>query len=68
MNFFTGLWGRFRELLFPQAVVEREFGVHPATSLSMEKNIGLWYALYTDTPPWEDCDVKPLGIPSAICK
>lgn len=32
----------------------------------MEDNINLWWSMYINHPPWETCDVKPLGIPGAI--
>lgn len=48
--------------------VERAFSVVPAPSRVMNDNIELWYALYTDCPPWETDCVKSLGIPTAICR
>ena len=45
---------------------ERAFGVRPAASQQMEENSSLWWSLYTDNPPWETCDVHPLGLPSKI--
>lgn len=32
----------------------------------MEDNINLWWAMYINHPPWESCDVRPLGLPGAI--
>lgn len=65
-------WGNFvntvRRALFPQAVSEREFGVSPAVSLTMEQHISLWYAMLVNTPPWQDCNVKAVGLPAAICR
>lgn len=65
-------WGNFvntvRRALFPQAVSEREFGVLPAVSLTMEQHISLWYAMLVNTPPWQDCNVKAVGLPAAICR
>lgn len=50
----------------PAGIIEKEFGVRPAASRKMEDNIGLWWSLYTDHPPWETCEVRPLGIPWSI--
>lgn len=65
-------WGNFvntvRRALFPQAVSEREFGASPAVSLTMEQHISLWYAMLVNTPPWQDCNVKAVGLPAAICR
>lgn len=65
-------WGNFvntvRRALFPQAAAEREFGVSPAVSMTMEKYIALWYAMLVNTPPWQDCNVKAVGLPAAICR
>lgn len=68
MNVFSSFWGRVKNFLFPQAVVQREFGAPSAVSKTMEQNIGLWYSLYINRPPWQTEDVKPLGLPSAICR
>lgn len=68
MNVFSSFWGRVKNFLFPQAVVQREFGAPSAVSKTMEQNIGLWYSLYSNRPPWQTEDVKPLGLPSAICR
>lgn len=46
--------------------IEKEFNVQPAASRKMEDNINLWWAMYTNHPPWETCDVRPLGLPGAI--
>lgn len=65
-------WGNFvntvRRALFPQAVAEREFGTSPAVSMTMEQQIALWYAMLVNTPPWQDCNVKAVGLPAAICR
>lgn len=65
-------WGNFvntvRRALFPQAAAEREFGVSPAVSMTMEQQITLWYAMLVNTPPWQDCNVKAVGLPAAICR
>lgn len=68
MNTLTALWGRFRNFLFPQAVAKREFGASTAVSQSMERSIGLWYAMYTDQPPWETKEVHSIGLPAAVCR
>lgn len=50
----------------PAGTIEKEFGVLPAASRKMEDAIDLWYSMYIDHPPWESCDVRPLGLPGAI--
>lgn len=59
-------FGKLNRKTTPAGTVEKEFGVYPAASRKMEDNINLWWALYTNQPPWETCDVRPLGLPSAI--
>lgn len=68
MSIFSGIANTVRRIFFPQAVAEREFGVSPAVSLTMEQHIGLWYAMMVNTPPWQNCDVKAVGLPAAICR
>lgn len=46
--------------------IEKEFGAKPAASRKMEDNLNLWWAMYTNHPPWESCEVRPLGLPGAI--
>ncbi len=50
----------------PAGTIEKAFGVLPAWSRRMEDNIGLWWAMYIDHPPWETGCVRPLGLPGAI--
>lgn len=61
MSLLTNIRGWFRNMLFPQAVAEREFGVSPAVSPKMEQNISLWYAMFIGNPPWQTCDVIAVG-------
>lgn len=68
MSIFSGIANTVRRIFFPQAVAEREFGVSPAVSLTMEQHISLWYAMMVNTPPWQNCDVKAVGLPAAICR
>ena len=68
MSFISGLFGRLKNFIFPQAVVQREFEVKPVTGLTMERNINLWYAMYINQPPWAIPPVVPLGLPAAICR
>lgn len=68
MNMLASLFGRFRRFIFPQAVAQREFGAPSAVSGTMEQNIGLWYSMYVNSPPWQTDDVRALGLPSAICR
>lgn len=68
MSLWSGIVNTARRILFPQAVAEREFGVSPAVSMTMEQKTALWYAMLVNTPPWQTCDVKPVGLPAAICR
>lgn len=68
MNFLTNIWNNVRRILFPKAVAEREFGAAPAVSQTMEQHISLWYAMMVGAPPWQNCDVKAVGLPVAICR
>lgn len=68
MGLVNGIVNTVKRFFFPQAVAEREFGVSPAVSLPMEQHIGLWYAMMVNTPPWQNCDVKAVGLPAAICR
>lgn len=68
MSFLGNFINMVRRALFPQAVAEREFGVSPAVSMTMEQQIALWYAMLVNTPPWQDCNVKAVGLPAAICR
>lgn len=67
-SMLTGLWGRLKNFIFPQAAVQRAFEVSPAVSRTMEQNINLWYAMWINQPPWASKQVVPLGLPSAICR
>ena len=71
MNFIDWALGKFgyaklNKDAVSAGVVEKEFGVPPAASRKMEDNIALWYAMYINHPPWETCDVRPLGLSGAI--
>lgn len=68
MSFLGNFVNTVRRALFPQAAAEREFGVSPAVSMTMEQQITLWYAMLVNTPPWQDCNVKAVGLPAAICR
>lgn len=68
MSFWGNFMNTVRRALFPQAAAEREFGVSPAVSMTMEKYIALWYAMMVNTPPWQDYNVKAVGLPAAICR
>lgn len=68
MGLVNGIVNTVKRFFFPQAVAEREFGVSPAVSLTMDQHIGLWYAMMVNTPPWQNCDVKAVGLPAAICR
>lgn len=68
MGLVNGIVNTVKRFFFPQAVAERGFGVSPAVSLTMEQHIGLWHAMMVNTPPWQNCDVKAVGLPAAICR
>lgn len=59
-------FGKLNKETTPAGTIEKEFGVQPAASRKMEDNINLWWSMYTNHPPWESCDVRPLGFPGAI--
>lgn len=68
MSIMKSIWNSFRRALLPQTLPQREFDAPTAVSQTMERSIGLWYSMYINQPPWETRDVKPLGLPSAICR
>lgn len=68
MGLVNGIVNTVKRFFFPQAVAEREFGVSPAVSLTMEQHISLWYMMMVNMPPWQNCDVKAVGLPAAICR
>lgn len=68
MSFLGNFVNTVRRALFPRAAAEREFGVSPAVSMTMEQQIALWYAMLVNTPPWQDRNVKAVGLPAAICR
>ena len=59
-------FGKLNKETTPAGTIEKEFGVQPAASRKMEDNINLWWSMYINHPPWESCDVRPLGLPGAI--
>lgn len=67
-NIFTGLWGKLKNYIFPQAAVQKVFDVSPIVSQTMEQNINLWYAMWINQPPWATPEVIPIGLPGAICR
>lgn len=50
----------------PAGTIEKQFGVGPAASRKMRNSQALWWAMYTNHPPWETDCVRPLGLPGAI--
>ena len=66
LGWLKNLLHRGRAKSIPAGTIEKEFGAYPAVSRQMEDNLNLWYALYTNHPPWESCEVRPLGLPAAI--
>lgn len=63
---FQNFFGKFNKKTTPAGVIEKEFNAYPAASRLMEDNINLWWLMYTNHPPWESCDIRPLGLPGAI--
>lgn len=61
-------FGKQNKKTIPAGTVEKEFGVSPAVSREMEENITLWWNLYKNHPRWETCEVRPLGLPTAIVR
>ena len=59
-------FGKLNKETTPAGTIEKEFGARPAASRKMEDNINLWWSMYINHPPWESCDVRPLGLPGAI--
>lgn len=74
MGLFDWARGIFKKRVqrpIDEGITEKAFAVVPAASRLMNDNISLWYALYTNNPPWEDdCGkcVKSIGLPAAICR
>lgn len=68
MNVLSNIWGRFKRFIFPDVVVQREFGASSAVSKTMEQNIGLWHSMYINQPPWQTEQVRALGLPAAVCR
>lgn len=66
LDWARGLFGKVNKQTVPAGTIEKEFGVQPVASRKMEDNINLWYAMYINHPPWENCDVRSLGLPGAI--
>lgn len=64
----SGLLGRLKQYIFPQEDVQRAFRIETAVSPAMEQNIGLWYAMYVNRPPWETAEVRAIGLPGAIAR
>lgn len=60
------LFGKLNRKTTPAGTIEKEFGVYPAASRQMEDSINIWWAMYTNHPPWETDCVRPLGLPGAI--
>lgn len=64
----TDFFRRIKNQRVPTQVVERDFHAIPIVSREMEDNIALWYAMFINHPPWENCNVRPLGLPGAIAR
>lgn len=65
-GWFRNLFQRKQPRPLDEGVTEKAFGVTPVTSRLMKSNIELWWALYTNQPPWETDCVKSIGLPGAI--
>ncbi|MCI8915637.1 MAG: hypothetical protein HFF26_03080 [Oscillospiraceae bacterium] len=61
-------FGKLNRETTPAGTIEKEFGAHPAASRRMEDNVNLWWAMYTNHPPWESCDVRPLDLSRAVSR
>ena len=66
INWAQGLLRQTGRRAVPAGAALREFGMQPAASRVMQDNARLWWDMYTNHPPWESCDVRPLGLPGAI--
>ncbi len=66
LEWLKNLFGWKKPKTLSAGFIEKEFSAYPAVSRHMEQNINLWYALYVNHPPWESCEVRPLGLPAAI--
>lgn len=68
---FDGLTRAFngvRNWFFPTSTARQDFGVETSVTQGMRENIELWWAMYTNHPPWANRDVVPLGLPAAIAR
>lgn len=61
-------FGKLNREATPAGTIEKEFGARPAASRRMEDNVNLWWDMYTNHPPWESCDVRPLDLPRAVSR
>ena len=59
-------FGKLNKETTPAGTIEKEFHAYPAVSRKMQDNINLWWALYTNHPPWETECIRHLGLPGAI--
>lgn len=66
LEWLKNLFGWKKPKTLSAGFIEKEFSAYPAVSRHMEQNINLWYALYVNHPPWESCEVRPLGLAAAI--
>lgn len=71
VSWFSNLYNRIKARPLDDAVIAKEFpGVESAISRVMKDGIELWYAIYTNNPPWceEDRRLKPTGTAGQIGK
>lgn len=66
IDFVLNKFGYIKKETAPAGKIEKEFGAYPVASERMEEKINLWYAMYTNHPPWESEDVRPMGLPGSI--
>ena len=69
MAFWQGFLSLFnKKSIAPSAPIKEAFGVESAVSGRMEQNINLWWSMYVNDAPWQNENVRTLGLPAAICR
>lgn len=66
MDWARSLFGKMHRKTTSAGTIEKEFGAYPAASRLMEDSQNLWWNMYVNHPPWESCEIRPLGLPRAI--
>lgn len=60
--------GRMNNVSTSESTIKQAFQQQSSVSQAMAQNINLWFAMYTNRPPWESCDVQSIGLPAAIAR